>query len=105
MVKLLSSAMRRKFFNWRGFTGESILDDGTRACSQLSDVCERGIGLPGQGTSDAVGLFPIRSEQRGHGGPMARSLRVVVKCGVRFVARFVNGMTIDLTSLRAAIRI
>lgn len=64
-----------------------------RAYSRLGDVCERDIGLPGQGTSDAAM------------GPMSRSLRVVVKYSVRFVARIVNGITIDLTSLRAAIRI
>ena len=62
-----------------------------------------------QGTSDAVGLFPIRSEQRRSGRPhlqlRARSLRVPAKCGVRFVARLVKGMAIDFDSLRAAIRI
>jgi len=35
---------------------------GSRACSQLIDVCERSRWPPVQGTSDAVGLFPIRSE-------------------------------------------
>jgi len=71
----------------------------------LSDVCERDIGPPVQGASDAVGLLPIRSEQRRNGGPMSRSLRVAAKCGVRFVARLVKGVVIDFDSLRAANRI
>ena len=58
-----------------------------------------------QGTSDAVGLFPIKSEQRRSGRHMARSLWVAAKCGVRFVARLVKGIAIDFDSLRAAIRI
>ena len=71
----------------------------------MSDVCERDIGPPVQGASDAVGLFPIRREQRRIGGPMSHSLRVAAKCGARFVPRLVKGMAIDFDSLRAAIRI
>jgi len=37
--------------------------------------------------------------------PLGYSLRVAAKYGVRFVPRLVDEMTIDLTSLRAAIRI
>ena len=37
--------------------------------------------------------------------PLGYSLRVVVKYGVRFVPRLVNGITIALASLRAAIHI
>ena len=61
-----------------------------------------------QGTSDAVGLFPIRSEQRRSGRRICNSRLVpsgLSKCGVRFVARLVKGMAIDFDSLRAAIRI
>jgi len=71
----------------------------------MGDVCDGAILVAGQGATDAMWLFHIRREQHRHATKSTPSLRVMTKCGVRFVARLAKGPAIAFASLRAAIRI
>lgn len=77
----------------------------SRVCSHLGDVCDGAIPGPGQGASDAVWLFHMRSEQRRQGAGITPSLRVAPQWGVCGVVGLGNGTTIAFTLRLASIPI
>ena len=68
-------------------------------------VCDGASLAPGQGTSDAVWLLHMRSEERRHGARITPSLRVAPQWGVCSVVGLAKGSAIGFALRLASIPI